>query len=193
MNLEQTYKTMPLFLLVLYGLVIIVYFLVLVQILKLFKEAYPKSYEVIKVKFISFLVFYEMFIMFRAIDYYWRQFGKWKAINRYAEISYYIFELVFITLLSYVGYKNMKNENNQEVKDSGKGIPQNVRNSFMAFSDNSMIKDIEEDDDFNNNFDPSNFGNINPSQRLTNESRKSNHMHHELNFSHNERVRSQSK
>ena len=61
--------------------------------------------------------------MFRAIDYYWRQFGKWKTINRYAEISYYIFELVFITLLSYVGYKNMKNENNQEVKDSGKGIP----------------------------------------------------------------------
>ena len=99
----------------LYALIILVYLLVLVQIMKLFKEAYPQDYEKIKVKFISFLIFYEIFIMFRAVDYYLRQYGKYEfedsngfnGIYRGTEISYYIIELIFIALLSYVGYKNM--------------------------------------------------------------------------------------
>lgn len=151
--MEQRYKTVPIFLLILYVVIIIIYLPVLVQIMRLFKEAYRDTYEVIKVKFVSFLIFYEVFIIFRAVDYYLRQYGKYEFENfdtadfnqyRGSELMYYIIELIFIALLSYVGYRNMKNENNQDVPDSSiKNIPQNVRNSFMAFSDNSMIKEVD--------------------------------------------------
>ena len=202
-TLEQRYKTVPLFLLSLYALIIFVYLLVLVQIMKLFREAYPQDYEKIKVKFISFLIFYEIFIMFRAVDYYLRQYGKYEfehfnGIYRGTELSYYIIELIFIALLSYVGYKNMKNENNQEISDSiPRGISQNVRNSFMAFSDNSLIKEENSDIDNSHKFDDANFGKINPSIRLTNDSGHSKNNqctnYHDINFSKYEKTRSYSK
>ena len=48
-----------------------------------------------------------------------------------------------------------------------KNIPSNVRNSFMAFSDNSMIKEVDTSGYENRNsfskFDQPNFANINPS------------------------------
>lgn len=79
----------------------------------MFKIAYKDTYKEIKNKFIVFLVFYELFIIFRAVDYYMRQYDLYQfnsKMHRYTEVSYYVIELMFIAFISYVGYKNKQND-----------------------------------------------------------------------------------
>ena len=80
----------------------------------MFKKAYKETYEEIKYQFMAFLIFYELFIIFRAIDYYMRQYDRYEFDDqktyRKVEIWYYVSELLFIAFISYVGYKNLKND-----------------------------------------------------------------------------------
>ena len=48
---------------------IVMYFPVLVKILRMFEIAYPEDYELIRTKLGLFLVFYEFFLVMRTLDY----------------------------------------------------------------------------------------------------------------------------
>ena len=121
----QTFKTIPVFLLVLYSSLIFMYLPVLVKILGLFRIAYPEDYNLIKIKLRSFLIFYELFLLLRAIDYYFRTWVKYKVIYRWAEISYYVLEMSLIVMTTYTIYKNIQSENDDRAS-------RNLKSSFLS-------------------------------------------------------------
>ena len=130
-NWNDQYFTVPIFLVVLYTSLIFSYIAVMTNILRMFRITEPMLYKEINTKLMSYLIFYIVFLSFRSFNYTYVQYFNFQS--RLCEILYYISELIMITLISYIGLKNLEQENKQGGPNLKKSF-QNVRNSFLHFA-----------------------------------------------------------
>lgn len=103
-----------------YVYVALLYFIILFRVSVQFKKAYPELYKSIRCKLYTFFFFYESFIVYRVYTYIQMQMGyviiptkdmpNLSFFKRHEEVTFYILQLVFISFLSFVGYKNGQNE-----------------------------------------------------------------------------------
>lgn len=75
---------------------IFMYLPVLVMILRMFKIAYPEDYMLIRFKLNAFLIFYEIFLLTRTIDYGYREWIEYESYGRWTELIYYMLEMMLI-------------------------------------------------------------------------------------------------
>ena len=90
----------------------------MINIIQMFKVTYPDLYQMIYKKLIIFLLFYEIFLTYRSFSYYYVHYVDFDG--RKGEIVYYISELMMITMISYIGLKNLEHEN-QELSEDTEG------------------------------------------------------------------------
>ena len=111
-NIVHLYFAIPIIFFCFYVLIAVVYMIVLSRIIMEFKSAYPELFMSIRFRLFAFFFIYQTFIVFRAWNYANVQFDiiKKPKYDRQSEFSYYFFELVFITHVSYIGYYNNKHE-----------------------------------------------------------------------------------
>lgn len=72
-------------------------------------KAYPVLYRDVKCKLVLFLVVYEVFLSFRAFNYFMFEFSD-QVSSRGMEIICYISEIFMISIVSYIGLKNTETE-----------------------------------------------------------------------------------
>ena len=103
----------------------------MIKILVMFKYAYCDLYEMVKVKMILFILFYELFLSYRACAYCLLQFFNeslentgWYTILRICD---YVSEIGLIASISFISLKN-----DQEQDEHVVGTVKDVRES-LAF------------------------------------------------------------
>lgn len=89
---------------------------VMINIIQMFKVTYPDLYQMIYKKLIIFLLLYVIFLTYRSFSYYYVHFVDFDG--RENEIIYYISELMLIGMISYIGLKNLQNQNNELTEDT---------------------------------------------------------------------------
>jgi len=92
-----------------YTMMIFIYLPVLTKIMRMLSKAYPVLYKDVKVKLYVFLCVYEIFLSFRAFNFFMFEFTD-EVSSRWMEISCYISEIFMISIVSYIGLKNSESE-----------------------------------------------------------------------------------
>jgi hypothetical protein len=92
-----------------YTMMVFIYLPVLSKIMRMLSKAYPVLYKDVKVKLIVFLFIYEIFLSFRAFNFYMFEFTD-EVSSRWMEINCYISEIFMISIVSYIGLKNSESE-----------------------------------------------------------------------------------
>lgn len=107
---SKIFFTISIFEEVIYWVALLVILPVMIKILVMFKYAYCDLYEIVKCKMITFIIFYEIFLSYRAIAYGLLQFFKesirgtgWYTFLR---IMDYTSELILISSISFISLKN---------------------------------------------------------------------------------------
>ena len=112
---------------------IFMYLVVLSMIIKYFRLAYPEEYSIIKVKLYFFLVFYVIFLVIRSCNYWYRSFNHYRTVWRFAEITYYLQEIMLICMICFIIRKNIQNEKDEE------GSTRNMKSSFFSVHSQEQV------------------------------------------------------
>ena len=85
----------------------------MLKITRMLKAAYADLYLEIKTSMLIFLVVYEIFLSFRAYNYFMYSFYDIVEEKlHWMEFKCYVAELFIISLVSYIGYKNKQDNEN---------------------------------------------------------------------------------